>query len=89
MLRRLVPILAIAALAGCATAPDRPASGEFARDLRLCPGGGISNAPAADSNGRVAGFEQMIVIRGVILARAPVSACLSSGYGARNGGAGS
>ncbi len=89
MLRRLVLILALAALAGCATAPARRGGGEFMTALQLCPGGGITNAPAAGSNRRVDGFEQMIVIRGVMLARAPVNACLSSGYGARRGGAGS
>ena len=89
MLRRLAPILAFAALAGCATAPATRSSGEFMTSLSLCPGGGITNAPAAGSNRRIQGFDQMIVIRGVMLARAPADACLSSGYGARNGGAGS
>lgn len=88
MLRRIVPFLAFAALAGCATAPPTRISGDFSRALHLCPGMGISNAPAADSSRRIVGFEQLIVVRGVMLARAPVEACLSSGYGARNGGAG-
>ncbi|MEQ8749892.1 MAG: M23 family metallopeptidase [Amphiplicatus sp.] len=89
MMRRLALFFALAALAGCATAPDRRASGAFMASLHLCPGDGISNAPPADSNRRVEGFEQTMVIRGVMLARAPVNACLSSGYGARSGGAGS
>lgn len=89
-LRLAVPALALAVLAGCASAPPKGqrVSGAFPQSLAVCAGGGISNAPATDAHGRVAAFDQLIVIRGVMLARAPVEACVSSGYGARRGGAG-
>ncbi|MBB5520010.1 M23 family metallopeptidase [Amphiplicatus metriothermophilus] len=86
-LRIVAPAVALAVLAGCATAP-RPAGGDFPQTLRLCPGGGIANAPPAHGDGRVRDFDPMIVARGVMLARAPVEGCLSSGYGPRRGGAG-
>ncbi|GAB4519547.1 MAG: hypothetical protein Kow00133_05300 [Amphiplicatus sp.] len=86
-LRFAASALALAVLAGCATAP-RPAGGDFPQSLRLCPGGGIANAPPAHGDGRVRDFAPMIVARGVVLARAPVDGCLSSGYGPRRGGAG-
>ncbi|MCA8896497.1 MAG: M23 family metallopeptidase [Parvularculaceae bacterium] len=54
----------------------------------LCAGK-VSNAPKTDSHGRVAGFSPLADVRGVTLARAPVDACISSGFGPRNGGAGS
>lgn len=85
-MRRIIVSFALALLAGCATAPPR-GGGDFASALALCPGGGISNAPAADAHGRVSGYDPSLRVRGVTLARAPADACLSSGYGPRRGGA--
>lgn len=88
-LRLAFPALALALLAGCASAPPKGAraSGAFPQGLSVCAGG-VSNAPAADASGRLAGFDQLIVVRGNMLARAPVEACLSSGYGPRRGAGG-
>jgi murein DD-endopeptidase MepM/ murein hydrolase activator NlpD len=54
-------------------------------DLRLCAGMGVSNAPAADSRGRIVNFEPVANVHGVVLTRAPVDACVSSGFGPRRG----
>ena len=76
------------ALAACATTPPAVTSRGASADLRLC-NMQISNAPPANSSGHVSGFEPYTEISGVILSRAPVSACLSSGFGPRRGGASS
>lgn len=77
----------IFALAACASAPKGGASFAGAGALALCPGN-VSNAPKTDSRGRIEGFDPYADVRGVMLSRAPVAACLSSGYGPRGGGAG-
>lgn len=55
-------------------------------ELSVCFGR-ISNKPAADSTQKITGFAPLIVANGaVILASAPANnACLSSGFGPRNG----
>lgn len=55
-------------------------------DLRVCATT-VSNAPTADSQGRVTGFNPLILVGGkVILATAPANnVCLSSGFGPRAG----
>jgi murein DD-endopeptidase MepM/ murein hydrolase activator NlpD len=81
----------IATLTACATAPTggSPGGGAVAAgDLYLCQGVKISNAPAADNYRKVISYTPYARIRGVTLARAPVSACISSAYGPRRGGAG-
>jgi murein DD-endopeptidase MepM/ murein hydrolase activator NlpD len=83
--RRLLLTPVLAALAACATAP-RPAAPASGVDLAVCTMS-VSNAPAADSRGRILGFSPFVEIREVTLARAPVAACLSSGFGPRPGGA--
>ena len=75
------------ALAACATAPAPPAP-EVLGALRVCPGN-VSNAPAMDNSRRIRNFDPVAQIGGVSLLRAPVSGCVSSGYGPRRGGAGS
>lgn len=89
---RLLLVLAAGATFGaCATAPARRGAGAeivLAQDLRLCSGMGISNAPAADDLRRVNGFAPTARLRGVTILRAPVLACVSSGFGPRKGGAG-
>ncbi|MBI1365213.1 MAG: peptidoglycan DD-metalloendopeptidase family protein [Alphaproteobacteria bacterium] len=80
----------LALLAGCATAPHEAPRGGAAparASLYLCAMH-VSNAPAADAHGRILSFTPYYDARGVELARAPVKACLSSGFGPRKGGAG-
>lgn len=86
--RPVLCILISASLAACATAPPAGPARGGAQTLTVCPGGAVSNAPAADGRGRIAGFTPYATVRGQSLARAPVSACLSSGFGPRRGGAG-
>ena len=74
------------ALAACATAPGPPTAQSGA--LFVCAGG-VSNAPATDGRGRVKGYQPVASLRGARLLRAPVEACVSSGFGPRRGGAGS
>lgn len=57
--------------------------------LYLCQGMRVSNAPAVTGRSAVADFTPLIAIRAVRLLRAPVDACMSSGFGPRRGGAGS
>lgn len=78
--------LASVQLAACATAP-RSKTDFASGGLSLCPGE-VSNAPEIDGARRIVGYDAHVVIRGVRLARAPVAACLSSGFGPRAGGAG-
>lgn len=89
---RTFTVASLAALVvGCAsTPPPRSADNGYSMHaLRLCPGMSVSNAPQTDSAGFAKTYSPMTVLRGVMLARAPVDACLSSGYGPRSGGAGS
>lgn len=55
------------------------------RDLFVCGGTEISNAPPTDGAGRVVNFQPTVDIRGRRFLRAPVHGCLSSGYGVRAG----
>lgn len=48
----------------------------------------VSNAPPVGSQGEIIAYSPLTVIRGVMLARAPVDACLSSAFGPRSAGAG-
>lgn len=89
---RLMAGAACCALAGaCATAPSSPHGGVAPHygALELCPGAGISNAPVADGSRRIANYSPQTTINGTVLLRVPVKACVSSGFGPRNGGAGS
>lgn len=88
--RLLVCVLIALALAACGSAPKHgaaPHARAYAHMLAICPGH-VSNAPAADERGRMARFTPYAEVRGNELARAPVSGCLSSGFGPRRGGAG-
>ena len=89
MARRFLFLSLFGFAAGCATTtPSGPTTG-YTENLRLCNKTFISNAPAADRSGHIIGYAPLINVRGVNLARAPVRACLSSGFGPRRGGAGS
>ncbi len=80
----------MAALAACASTPSSPSFGTGGlSSLRLCPGVQISNAPPTDSAGQILNFDSTANIGGAALLRAPVEACVSSGFGPRNGGASS
>ncbi len=89
--------IAAAGLAGCATAPTSPPPSTtspgtapatsysgFAKNLLLCDGDHIDNAPATDQKKRIIGYEPLASVSGVLLARAPVRGCLSSGFGVRH-----
>jgi murein DD-endopeptidase MepM/ murein hydrolase activator NlpD len=54
--------------------------------LSVCAGGAVSNAPATDAARRIIDYSPYANIRGRTLARAPVAACLSSGFGPRSSG---
>ena len=92
-LLRIIWICALFVLiAACASAPREPrapAGPVVSHALRLCPGLVISNAPATDSARRISGYEPLTRVNGQTLYRAPVNACVSSGFGPRNGGASS
>ncbi|WP_395075407.1 M23 family metallopeptidase [Hyphococcus sp.] len=80
----------IAVLGACAsTPPSRQGVSTSIASLRLCDGVKISNAPATDRTGRIINYDSTANIGGSSLLRAPVNACVSSGYGPRNGGASS
>ncbi|MEX1250875.1 MAG: M23 family metallopeptidase [Hyphomonas sp.] len=52
--------------------------------LRLCPGMGVSNAPAHDSERWITGYKPVILVGQVVVVTAPVNdVCLSSGFGLR------
>lgn len=84
-------ILLLTGLASaCASTPtSRPGAIDDAVQLSLCKGVRISNAPQTDSAGRIINFDAIANINGVSLLRAPVEACVSSGFGPRRGGASS
>ena len=79
----------IALASACATAPSSTvvSSAEFS-SLALCSGVSISNAPATDNRNRIVQYDPQAYVRGKTLLRAPVKACVSSGFGPRRGGAG-
>jgi murein DD-endopeptidase MepM/ murein hydrolase activator NlpD len=89
-MRILIVLLLAASLAACASTPRRGSQqNQISASLTLCPGTHISNAPKIDSNRQIIGYKAQTKILGTSLYRAPVDACVSSGYGPRKGGAGS
>lgn len=85
---RIASAALAAALAGCATAPRSGSEPFTINELRICPGMAIANPPPAAGGGLVADYSPVTIVRGSMLARAPVDACVSSGFGPRTGGAG-
>ncbi|KCZ94035.1 M23 family metallopeptidase [Hyphomonas johnsonii] len=66
--------------------PALPQIHAFPVTLSLCPTLAVANAPPADAGLHILGYTASATLNGVTLARAPVeTACLSSGFGARNG----
>jgi murein DD-endopeptidase MepM/ murein hydrolase activator NlpD len=62
-----------------------PAVG-FERMLALCPRMTVSNAPPADAARQLSNYAPVVLVNGVAIAAAPTrEACLSSGFGVRNG----
>ncbi|MBI1252468.1 MAG: peptidoglycan DD-metalloendopeptidase family protein [Alphaproteobacteria bacterium] len=58
----------------------------FGPRLALCPQMAVSNAPAADAERFVVNYAPIVLVNGVALAVNPAEgACLSSGFGPRNG----
>ncbi len=51
--------------------------------LEVCPGTHVSNAPRTDARRRLVDYRPYSRVHGVTLARAPVNACVSSGFGPR------
>lgn len=88
-MRRFLFLSLSVAVAGCATSTPSGSTAGYIENLKLCKKTSISNAPAADRSGRIIGYTPFKNVRGVNLAIAPVDACLSSGFGPRQGGAGS
>ncbi len=61
-------------------------SNEFAPFIRLCKMNNISNAPIVNSQGNVVKYKQITDVEGVSMGMAPLlDACISSGFGRRNG----
>lgn len=60
---------------------------DFPVSISLCPKLNVANAPAADASLHVIGYTALIEVNAhIMLARAPLEqACVSSGFGARNG----
>lgn len=77
----------LALLSACASGPQKNVGRDNGR-LAICPGMAVSNAPPADRRGYLIDYNSQATVAGRILARAPVQACLSSGFGPRRGGAG-
>ena len=89
MYRSVAVVLILSFAAACASGPSsRPGAPDFSY-LELCAGVVISNAPASGQSRRIANYDPQASVRGKILWRAPVNACVSSGFGPRKGGAGS
>lgn len=90
MVRAAAVLIVFGLLGACASAPSSHKAGPRAfSSLALCDGVVISNAPAADNSRRIANYDPQANVKGAVLWRAPVNACVSSGFGPRRGGAGS
>lgn len=87
--RSVLVFALLSVLGACASTPSSRHGGAGFSSLELCPGVVISNAPASDRSRRIANYDPQANIRGAALWRAPVEACVSSGFGPRRGGAGS
>lgn len=91
LIKKAALIAALIGLGACSTTTRRPGEETPAfggpDHLGLCAGMGVSNAPSTDGLNRIIGYTPYTEVSGVVLARAPVDACLSSGFGKRRGGA--
>jgi murein DD-endopeptidase MepM/ murein hydrolase activator NlpD len=76
---------AVGAMPAAATNTNTGAAA-FETELDLCPGMTVTNAPAADANRRVTDYAKIVNVNGDAIAVAPTrGACLSSGFGSRDG----
>ena len=67
--------------------PPQTPTFAFPVSMALCPALDVANAPPSDASLHIIGYTALIEVNAaVMLARAPVEqACVSSGFGARNG----
>lgn len=92
-LASVTPSAPPASAKGAATKAPTPAAGTkvaaggpFLDQLKTCPRMTISNGPRVGADGVVQGYAKFVSVNGVKLATYPApGACLSSGFGARNG----
>ncbi len=88
-MRNVIIALLIFTLTACVNAPKPGQQGTvISESLKVCSGLRISNAPDTDNKKHLVDYSTKAQIVGVSLFRAPVNACVSSGYGPRRGGAG-
>ncbi len=82
-------VLLVFTLTACVSAPKPDhQNAAISQSLKLCSGLRISNAPEIDSNKKLVNYSMQTHIADIALYRAPVNACVSSGFGPRKGGAG-
>jgi murein DD-endopeptidase MepM/ murein hydrolase activator NlpD len=81
-------LAAVLGVSACATTQRPVGAPHSMHRLAVCPGMTVANAPPFSPDGRLIDYSPITVVRGIMLARAPVDACLSSGFGKRAGGAG-
>ena len=88
---KLIVVGVLGLIAACTTAPSQQSAPLAAggSNLKVCSGMGVSNAPATTRDGRIVNYSPSFRIAGITLMRAPVSGCVSSGFGPRRGGASS
>jgi murein DD-endopeptidase MepM/ murein hydrolase activator NlpD len=68
------------------TPAPQAGAGGFEHGLKICGGMDVSNAPPTDASGAVLHYAPVVNVNGVELAVEPThDACLSSGFGSRNG----
>jgi murein DD-endopeptidase MepM/ murein hydrolase activator NlpD len=88
LVRILTALMTTLAPAAAAQGPDlraAAAASESQFEFLTCPMA-IANAPLTDDKRRIVGIRRTVAVGGVRLMIAPATrACLSSGYGARNG----
>lgn len=82
---KCAPALIIALLlSGCVTPPPEGTRADQSGPLKLCRGISVSNVTASE----LVGMNETVSVKSITLSRHPVIGCLSSGFGARKGGAG-
>ena len=85
--QKYLGVAAVTFLTACTTLPSTNSAYPLATKLAVCSGT-VSNAPRTDAQNYIRGYEPYTEISNIVIARAPVRSCLSSGFGPRSGGAG-